>query len=58
MQHDTGVIGADARDFRHLFVSEVFEKKRDERLFERVQFENRGIKIRQAFVSLFLRCLP
>src|SRR5882724_7268884 len=48
MQHDANVIGIDARDFCHLFVGQVFEEKGDERFFERVEFENYGVKMGNA----------
>src|SRR5579862_9900590 len=45
MQHDADVVGADARDFRHLFIGEVFKEKGDERFFQFVQFEDCRVKI-------------
>src|ERR1043166_6845141 len=35
MQYDANITGADAGDFGHLFVREIFQEKCDERLFER-----------------------
>ena len=37
MQHDPNVIRTDARGFRKLFVSEVFQEQGDESFFERIQ---------------------
>ena len=58
MQHDADVIGTDARGFCDLLVGEVLQEKGDERFFEWVQFVDGGVKIGDAVVRVFFRCLP
>ena len=58
MQHDTDVIGADAGDFRHLFVGEVFQEKGDERLFDRAEFVDGRVEVGDAVVRAPFCGLP
>ena len=57
MQHDPNIIGSDTGRIGNLFVTQVLQKKSDERFFERVEFVNRGVEVRDAIVRVFFHLL-